>query len=104
MANYKREHRVVNVGNGFTFFGLVFAWGWLLSRGLWIKGLFVLLTYIPVYVFHSVVMAYLIDAKKLPEFYLLIPTLLLLLIHLYVGFKGNQWLKASLVHKGYESD
>jgi len=45
----------------------------------------------------------LMDEKKLPELYLLIPTLLLLLIHLYVGFNGNQWLKTTLVRKGYES-
>ena len=103
VANYKRDNRVVYVSNNFTFFGFIFAWGWLLSRRLWIKGLFVLLLYIPVYFFHSIVIASLMDEKKLPELYLFIPTLLLFLIHFYVGIKGNQWLKTSLVRKGYES-
>lgn len=102
MVNYKRDNRVLIVGNGFTFFGFVFVWGWLFSKGLWQQGFFVLLLYIPIYFFHSIIMATILETLKLPEFYLLIPTLILFLTHIYVGLKGNQWQHSSLVNRGYK--
>lgn len=101
VANYQRDDRVYIVGNGFTFFGFVFVWGWLFSKGLWKQGLLMLFLYIPIYFFHSVVVASIIDALRFPIFYLLFPSVFLLSMHLYVGIKGNQWLQSSLVNRGY---
>ncbi|MFK7817029.1 MAG: DUF2628 domain-containing protein [Gammaproteobacteria bacterium] len=103
MANYQRKNRVRIVDNGFTFFGFVFAWGWLFSKGLWRHGLVVLLLYIPIYFFHSIAMAFIMVALKLPEPHLLIPSLILFSVHFYIGLKGNQWLRAALISKGYKN-
>lgn len=103
VANYQRNNRIHVVDNGFTFFGFVFAWGWLFSKGLWRHGLVMLLLYIPIYFFHSIVMAYIMAAFTLPELHLLLPSLILFTVHLYVGLKGNQWLRTALVSKGYKN-
>jgi len=102
VASYQRGERVIITGNGFTYWGLVFAWGWLFSRALWLKGLIVLVLYLPIYFFQSIMMSALFDGTKIENHYILIPTILLVIIHLTIGFKGNQWLHESLLRKGYK--
>lgn len=100
---YIKNDQTVSLTSGFSFWGFVFVWGWLLSRGLWLRGLLITLIYFPVYFYNSIIMAAIISSKQLPEFYYLIPTLIIVAIHLYVGFKGKQWLRAALLRKGYKS-
>jgi hypothetical protein len=100
---YIKSDRTVSVTKGFSFWGFVFVWGWLLSRGLWLQSFLVMLIYIPVYFFHSIVIASITSSMQLPELYYLAPTLILAAIHIYVGFNGKQWLRAALLRKGYKS-
>ena len=100
---YIKNDRTVSVTKGFNFWGFVFAWGWLLSRGLWLHSVLVMLVYIPVYFFHSIVMASITSSMQLPELYYFVPTFILATLHLYVGFYGKQWLVTSLLRKGYKS-
>lgn len=99
---YIKNNRTTSAGNGFTFWGFVFAWSWLFSKALWMRGIVVLLIYIPIYFFQSIIMTGFFGGTKIEYFYLLIPTLLLAIIHLIIGFKGNQWLRESLQRKGYK--
>jgi hypothetical protein len=101
--NYAKNDRIISVANGFNTWAFIFAWGWLLSRGLWLQSLLVMLTYFPVYFFHSIVMASITSSLKLQELYYLVPTIILAAIHLYIGLKGNHWLRALLIRKGYEN-
>jgi len=88
--NYTNSDRVISVANGFNIWAFIFAWGWLLSRGLWVHGSLVMFIYIPIYFFHSIVMASITSSLKLQELHYLAPTIILAAIHLYIGFKGNQ--------------
>jgi hypothetical protein len=49
------------------------------------------------------VMASITSSLKLQELHYLVPTIILAAIHLYIGFKGNHWLRALLIRKGYEN-
>ena len=89
------------VGRGFNWFAFVFAWGWLLSRGLWKPGILVMLIDIPLYFFSSVVNLTFLDGIHQSEVYFFLPSLLILILHLYVGIKGNQWRRNKLLAKGY---
>ncbi|MDH3608652.1 MAG: DUF2628 domain-containing protein [Gammaproteobacteria bacterium] len=100
--NYTKNDRIISVANGFNIWAFIFAWGWLLSRGLWSHGLLVMLIYIPIYFFHTIVIASITSSMKLQELYYLTPTITLAAIHLYIGFKGNQWIRALLIRKGFE--
>jgi len=100
--NYTKNDRVISVAKGFNIWAFIFAWGWLFSRGLWIHGLLVMLIYIPIYFFHSIVMASITSSLELQELHYLVPTVILAAIHLYIGFKGNQWMRALLIRNGYE--
>lgn len=100
---YIKSDRTVSVTKGFNFWGFVFAWGWLLSRRLWLHSILVMLIYIPIYFFHSIAMAFITSSMQLPELHYLAPTLILATIHLLIGFKGKQWQRAALLRKGYKS-
>jgi hypothetical protein len=99
--NYIKHDQIISVTNSFTFWGFMFAWGWLLSRGLWLHGLLVMLIYISIYFFHSIVMASITSSLKLQELYYLAPTVILAAIQLYIGFKGTHWLCSLLIRKDY---
>lgn len=101
--NYTKNDRIISVKNGFNIWAFIFAWGWLLSRGLWLHGLLVMLVYIPIYFFHSIVIVSITSSLKLQELHYLVPTILLAAIHLYIGFKGNHWLRALLFRNDYKS-
>lgn len=100
---YIKKDQTVSVTRGFSFWGFVFAWGWLFSRGLWLHGLVIILIYIPVYFFHSIIMGLIISTRQLPELYYLTPSIVLAVIHIYVGCKGKQWHRTALLRKGYKS-
>jgi len=102
VASYQRGERVIFVGDGFTFWGMVFVWGWLFSKALWLKSFIVSLLYIPIYFFSSMIMAGFFTGTKIENNYLFIPTILIAIIHLTIGFKGNQWVRESLLRKGYK--
>jgi len=99
---YIKNNRTISVGNGFTVWGFIFAWGWLFSKALWLKGVVVLVIYFPTYFFQSIMMTAFFGGTKVENYYLLAPTLLLLIIHLTIGFKGRQWLRDSIQRKGYK--
>ena len=101
--NYTKNDRIISVANGFNIWAFIFAWGWLLSRGLWAHGLIIMIIYIPIYFFHSIVMASIVSSLKLQELHYFVPTIVLAVIQLYIGFKGNQWMRTLLIRKGYES-
>ena len=35
--NYTKNDRIISVANGFNIWAFIFAWGWLLSRELWLQ-------------------------------------------------------------------
>ena len=90
------------VGKGFNWFAFVFAWGWLLSRGLWKSGIVIMLIDIPLYFFSSVINLTFLDGIHESEVHFLLPSILILIIHLFVGIKGNQWRREALQAKGYK--
>ncbi len=47
-------------------------------------------------------MASIMETSTFPALYWLIPSLILLFIHFYIGAKGNQWLKIALISRGYK--
>ena len=47
-------------------------------------------------------MTSIVETSTLPVFYWLIPSIILFLVHLYIGLKGNQFLKTALIARGYE--
>lgn len=90
------------VAEGFNWFAFVFAWGWLLSRGLWKSGILIMLIDIPLYFFSSVINLTFLDGIHESEVHFLLPSILILIIHLIVGIKGNQWRRKALQAKGYK--
>ncbi len=98
----KKEGKSAFVARGFNWFAFVFAWGWLLSRGLWIPGILIMLIDIPLYFFSSVINLTLLDGIHKSEVHFLLPSVLILMIHIYVGAKGNQWRRNALLAKGYK--
>ena len=100
---YIKNDRIVSITKGFSFWAFVFVWGWLLSRGLWLQSFLVMLIYIPIYLFHSMVVALITSSLQLPELYYLVPTLILAAIHIYVGCNAKQWQKTALLRRGYKS-
>jgi hypothetical protein len=101
--NYTKNDRIITVTHGFNFWAGIFVWGWLFSRGLWRQGLLVMLIYIPVYFFHSIVIASLMNGVKIQQWYLLVPSLILAAIHLYTGIKASTWMRTALIRNGYQS-
>ena len=39
----QKDGNSVYVAEGFNWFAFVFAWGWLLSRGIWVPGILIML-------------------------------------------------------------
>ena len=99
---YTKNARVLHVGEGFNWFAFVFVWGWLLSRGLWKQGLIVMLLYIPIFFISSSVNLTFMDGIKQDEVFYLVPMLIILIIHIFVGKKGNQWRETLLQERGYK--
>ena len=97
----QKDGKSVFVASGFNWFAFVFAWGWLLSRGLWKPGILIMLIDIPLYFFSSVINLTFLDGIHQTELHFLLPSLLILMIHLYVGAKGNQWRHNALLAKGF---
>ena len=98
----QKAGRSAFVAEGFNWFAFVFAWGWLLSRGLWKPGILIMLIDIPLYFFSSVINLTFLDGIHESELHFLLPSLLILVIHLYVGVKGNQWRRNKLLDNGYK--
>jgi len=42
------------------------------------------------------------DGIKQDEVFYLVPMLIILIIHIYVGMKGNQWRETLLQERGYK--
>ncbi len=104
--NFVKNDHVIYVGHGFSFLAFIFSWGWLLAKGLWGYGIVFMLIQLPLYVYAFAGNAFLPTVSEklinLTQTYLLLPNALLLLTHLMIGFKGNQWKQAMLKRKGYK--
>lgn len=104
--HYIKNAQVLYVGQGFSFFAFIFSWGWLLARGLWAYGIFFMLIHFPLWFYSFAGAAYISGmpggAINWQQTYLLIPNVLLLFVHLLIGFKGNKWRQALLEQKGYK--
>ena len=104
--NYRKRNQIISIGEGFSLWGFIFSWGWLLARGLWFFGILFMLIEIPLSFYaiagNSFFGSIPENAINLHYSYLLIPSLLLLLIHIYIGSKGNSWLEKKITHRGFE--
>ncbi len=104
--NYIKRNQIIYIDEGFCLWGFIFSWGWLLARGLWVMGIIFMVIEIPLSFYAIAGNASFGSISKnainLHYSYLLIPSLLHLLIHIYVGSKGNIWLEKKLINQGFK--
>jgi len=84
--NFKKNNRIVSIGNGFSLWGFVFSWGWLLARGIWVFGIIFMIIEIPLgfYAFagNAAFGSVSNNTFNFQHSYLLIPSILLFIIHM----------------------